>query len=428
MEPARLQGGGSIKADPAGEPLAFVFKTVNEAHLGEMSFFKVYSGTLRPGMDLQNVRKGHSERFNQLFVINGKQRESADHLVAGDLGATVKLKDTHTNDSLSPKGKELAIAPIVFPEPRIRIALETTSKGDEDKLANGLHQLTEEDPTYRVEHSAELRQTIVHGQGELHLNILRQRLEERFKVAVQFTTPRIPYRETITRSAKADYRHKKQTGGAGQFAEVHMLVEPFEEGMPAPAGMSVRDVHEINLDWGGKLVFNWCIVGGAIDAKFSTAIMKGIMSKLEDGPLTGSYVRDVRVSIFDGKMHPVDSNDMAFKTAAAMAFREAFRNASPKLLEPIYQLTVKTPVEMSGDVMSDLQTRRAQIVGMDNDGHYQIIEARIPLAELHKYSSTLRSLTQGRAKDSIAFVEYAPVPQEIQAQIAASHKEVLEEA
>ncbi|MBI1191820.1 MAG: elongation factor G [Bacteroidetes bacterium] len=427
MDPARLLGGSSVKPDPKGEPLAFVFKTVNEAHLGEMSFFKVYSGTLKPGMDLQNVRKGHSERFNQLFVINGKQREAVDHLVAGDLGATVKLKDTHTNDSLSPKGKELAIQPIVFPEPRIRIALETINKGDEDKLANGLHQLTEEDPTYRVEHSAELRQTIVHGQGELHLNILRQRLEDRFKVAVQFTTPRIPYRETITRSSKADYRHKKQTGGAGQFAEVHMLVEPYEEGMPAPAGMSVRDVHEINLDWGGKLVFNWCIVGGAIDAKFSTAIMKGIMSKLEDGPLTGSYVRDVRVSVFDGKMHPVDSNDMAFKTASAMAFREAFRNAAPRLLEPIFQLTVKTPVEMSGDVMSDLQTRRAQIFGMDNDGHYQIIEARIPLAELHKYSSTLRSLTQGRAKDSIAFLEYAPVPQEIQAQIASSHKEVLEE-
>jgi len=428
LEPARLVGGGSVKPDPQAEPLAFVFKTVNEAHLGEMSFFKVYSGTLKPGMDLQNVRKGHTERFNQLFVINGKQREAVEQLVAGDIGATVKLKDTHTNDSLSPKGKERAIQPIVFPEPRIRVALETMNKGDEDKLANGLHQLTEEDPTYRVEHSGELRQTIVHGQGELHLNILRQRLEDRFKVSVQFAIPRIPYRETITRSAKADYRHKKQTGGAGQFAEVHMLVEPYEEGMPAPAGMTVRDVHEINLDWGGKLVFNWCIVGGAIDAKFSTAIMKGIMGKLEDGPLTGSYVRDVRVSVFDGKMHPVDSNDMAFKTASAMAFREAFRNAAPKLLEPIYQLTVKTPVEMSGDVMSDLQTRRAQILGMDNDGHYQIIEARIPLAELYKYSSTLRSLTQGRAKDSIAFMEYAPVPQEIQAQIASSHKEVLEEA
>ncbi len=428
MAPAALSDGGAVKPDPQGEPLAFVFKTVSEAHLGEMSIFKVYSGTLKPGMDLNNVRKGHSERLNQLFVINGKLREQVNQLVAGDLGATVKLKDTHTNDSLSPKGHDRAIQPIVFPQPRIRTALETLNKGDEDKLANGLHQLMEEDPTYRVEHSPELRQIIIHGQGELHLNILKQRLEERFKVPVQFAIPRIPYRETITRSSKADYRHKKQTGGAGQFGEVHMLVEPWTEGMAPPAGMTVRDTHDIDLDWGGKLLFNWCIVGGSIDAKFSTAIMKGIMSKLEDGPLSGSYVRDVRVSVFDGKMHPVDSNDMAFKTASAMAFREAFRNAAPRLLEPIYLLTVKTPAEMSGDVMGDLQTRRAQIVGMNNDGRYQIIEARIPLAELYKYSSTLRSLTQGRAKDSLVFMEYAPVPQEIQAQIALHHKEVLEEA
>ncbi len=428
MAPAAMADGGSISADPKAEPLAFVFKTVSEAHLGEMSFFKVYSGTLKSGMDLSNVRKGHSERLNQLFVINGKHREQVDHLLAGDLGATVKLRDTHTNDSLGPKGSSKAIRPIVFPEPRIRTALETLNKGDEDKLANGLHQLTEEDPTYRIEHSAELRQTIVHGQGELHLNILKQRLEERFKVPVQFEIPRIPYRETITRSAKADYRHKKQTGGAGQFAEVHMLVEPWTEGMAPPTGLTVRDTHEIKLDWGGKLVFNWCIVGGAIDTKFSTAIMKGIMSKLEDGPLTGSYVRDVRVSVYDGKMHPVDSNDMAFKTAGAMAFRNAFRESAPKLLEPIYQLVIKTPAEMSGDVMSDLQTRRAQIFGMNNDGHYQIIEARIPLAELYKYSSTLRSLTQGRAKDSRAFVEYAPVPAELQSQLASQHNEVLEEA
>jgi elongation factor G len=428
MDPAALLGGGTVKPDPNGEPLVFVFKTVNEAHLGEMSFFKVYSGTLKPGSDLINVRKGHSERFNQLFVINGKAREQVDHLVAGDLGATVKLKDTHTNDSLSPKGKERAIQPIVFPEPRIRTALATIHKGDEDKLANGLHQLMEEDPTYRVEHSSELHQIIIHGQGELHLNILKQRLEDRFKVPVQFEVPRIPYRETITRASKSDYRHKKQTGGAGQFAEVHMLVEPWTEGMTPPAGMTVRDTHEIELDWGGKLVFNWCIVGGSIDTKFATAIMKGVMSKMEEGPLTGSYVRDVRVSVYDGKMHAVDSNDMAFKTAASMAFKQAFREAAPKLLEPIYQLIVKTPAEMSGDIMSDLQTRRAQIFGMNSDGHYQFIEARIPLAELYKYSSTLRSLTQGRAKDSRKFFEYAPVPQEIQAQIASGYKEVLEEA
>jgi elongation factor G len=428
MPPAALSDGGSLAADPAADPVAFVFKTISEAHLGDMSIFKVYCGTLKPGMDLVNQRKGQTERLNQLFVINGKQREQVDHLVAGDLGATVKLRDTHTNDTLSPKGSDIAIKPIVFPEPRIRTALENHNKGDEDKLANGLHHLTEEDPTYRVEHSAELRQIILHGQGELHLNILKQRLEERYKVGVEFTTPRIPYRETITRQARADYRHKKQTGGAGQFAEVHMLVEPYTEHMPPPAGMTVRDTQEIELDWGGKLVFNWCIVGGSIDNKFSTAILKGIMSKLEDGPLTGSYVRDVRVSIYDGKMHPVDSNDMAFKSASAMAFREAFRNAGPKLLEPIYQLSIKTPAEMSGDVMSDLQTRRAQIYGMDTEGHYQIIEARIPLAELHKYSSILRSLTQGRAKDRRTFIEYATVPAEIQAQLASQHQEVPEEA
>jgi elongation factor G len=428
MPPMPMANGSAVAPDPGADPLAFVFKTVAEAHLGEMSLFKVCTGTVRTGTDLVNGRKGNTERINQLYSINGKHREAVDHLVAGDIGATVKLKDTHTNDTLAVKGDARRVAPIHFPEPRIRGALVTANKGDEDKLANGLHHLHEEDPTYVVEHSQELSQTIVHGQGELHLAILLQRLKDRFKVDAHFEEPRIPYRETITRSAKAMYRHKKQTGGAGQFAEVHLLVEPWTEGMPPPAGMSVRDTQVIDMEWGGKLVFNWCIVGGAIDNKFATAIQKGIMEKMANGPLTGSYVRDVRVSVYDGKMHAVDSNDMAFKTAASMAFREAFREAGPQLMEPVYEVRVKTPSEMSGDVMSDLQTRRAQILGMDGDGHDQTIQAKVPLAELYQYSSTLRSLTQGRAKHTRRFAEYASVPHERQQELIHRHADTAEMA
>jgi elongation factor G len=428
MPAAPLAGGGTIPIDADGETVLFVFKTISEQHLGDMSFFKVYSGKVSSGTDLVNVGSGNAERLNQLFTVNGKNREQVDELVAGDIGATVKLKSTHTNDTLAPKGSQNRITDIEFPSSRIREAIVSQNKGDEDKLAAGLNALHQEDPTYVIEHSQELRQTIIHGQGELHLGILKHKLAERFKVKVDFEKPRIPYRETIQKGSSEVYRHKKQSGGSGQFAEVHMLVEPYYEGMPAPANMNVRNTEEITLPWGGKLIYNWCIVGGSIDAKFSTAILKGIMEKMEDGPLTGSYVRDVRISVYDGKMHPVDSNDTAFKIAGRMAFRAAFKNADPKILEPVYDVEIKVPSDMSGDVMSDLQTRRAQIQGMDTDGRYQVIKAKAPLAELYKYSSALRSVTQGRAKHTRNYAEYASVPFDIQQKLINDHAEVLEEA
>lgn len=426
MPPMLLANGETVAPNATDKPMVFVFKTVSEAHLGEMSMFKVCSGTLNSGIDLHNIRKDQPERLNQLYLINGHEREATSQLVAGDIGATVKLRDTHTNDSLGLKEESRQIDPIHFPEPRIRTALVSAHKGEEDKLATGLHQLQEEDPTYRVEHSQELSQTIVHGQGELHLAIMQQRLKDRFKVEVNFEEPKIPYRETITKSAKAQYRHKKQTGGAGQFAEVHLMIEPWEEGMPPTPDMNVRQSHTIDLPWSGKLVFQWCIVGGTIDQKFASAIQKGILESMEHGPTTGSHAQDIRVSVFDGKMHSVDSNDMAFKTAAAMAFKDAFKAAEPKLMEPMYSIEIKVPGEMSGDVMSDLQGRRAHITGMEADGTYQRVMAQAPLAELYKYSSVLRSLTQGRAKHSRSFVTYAPVPYNVQQELVHRHSNTPE--
>ncbi|MFT7588116.1 MAG: elongation factor G [Limisphaerales bacterium] len=427
---ANSESGKSISPDPNAEIILQVYKTISEPHLGDMSFFKVYSGTLKAGADLLNTSNGSSERISQLFATNGRNREQVDQLAAGDLGATVKLKNTHTNNTLTIKGSELKVEKIQFPTPRIRSAITAIEKGDEDKLGVGLHQIAEEDPTYKIEYSQELHQTIIHAQGELHLGILKQKLEERYKIKTQWLRPKIPFRETIQKASRASYRHKKQSGGSGQFGEVSILVEPWFEGMPDPQGLNKRNSQEIQLAWGGKLVFNWCIVGGAIDAKFATAIMKGIMEKMENGPLTGSYVRDIRVSVYDGKMHAVDSNDMAFKLAATMAFKQAFREADPKIMEPIFDVTIKTPPEMSGDIMSDLQTRRAQIQGMDTDadGHNQIIIAKVPLIELFKYSSTLRSLTQGRAKHSRAFAEYSQVPFELQQELISENSDALEQA
>jgi len=320
------------------------------------------------------------------------------------------------------------IVPIHFPEPKVHAAVEVKNKGDEEKMGLALHHIHEEDPTVEIDHNMELKQTIVNAQGELHLQVLRWKIEHSYGVKFDFIKPRIPYRETIQKAVRADYRHKKQSGGAGQFAEVHMLVEPWYEGMPDPADLNIRGREEHQLKWGGKLVFYNCIVGGAIDTRFLPSILKGVMSKMENGPLTGSYVRDVRVSVFDGKMHPVDSNDMAFKLAGMMAFRNAFREADPKILEPIYDLTVLVPGDYMGEVIGDLQTRRGIVMGMDTDGHYQKIMARVPLAELFDYSSSLRSLTQGRGKFSRAFAEYAPVPFEVQQELMAGHKEELAEA
>ncbi|GIV32891.1 MAG: elongation factor G [Chitinophagales bacterium] len=428
MPPARLTNGQTLPCDPNGPPCIFIYKTISEPHLGDLSFFKVMSGEIKSGMELVNYQSGQTERLNQLFVMEGKKREPISSLNAGDLGAVVKLKSSHTNETLHLKNTPLAVEPIPFPEPIIRTAVVAVKQGEEEKLSQALHVIHGEDPTLNVEHNSELKQLIISGQGELHLNTVKWKLEKMFKVDVQFIEPKIPYRETITKPVKSEYRHKKQSGGAGQFAEVHMLVEPWYEGMEKPHGLNVRSEEVIDLPWGGKLVFLNCIVGGAIDARFMPSILKGVMEKMENGPLTGSRVRDVRVSVFDGKMHPVDSNDMAFKIAGLMAFRQAFTQAAPRILEPIYEVEVTTPEDYMGDVITDLQGRRAIILGMEQDGHYQKIRANVPLAELYKYSSALRSITQGRAKHTRKFVEYAVVPPDIQQKLVAAFKEELQEA
>ncbi|GAB4499217.1 MAG: elongation factor G [Saprospiraceae bacterium] len=418
---AALEGGGSKPCDPNARTCVFIFKTVNEPKVGNVSYFKVYSGVLKTGDELTNADNGTVERFSQLFESEGKNREQVDELRAGDIGCTVKLKGSHTNQTLNPKGSDIKIERIHFPPPRIRMAVVPPSKSDVEKMANALHSIREEDPTLIVDQNIELKQTIIEGQGELHLEIVRYKAEQNFGIKLEFAEPRIPYRETITKVANKDYRHKKQSGGAGQFAEVHMRIEPYYDGMPPPSGLTVKNIEVEDLKWGGKFSFCWAIVGGAIDARFINAIKKGIMAKMEEGPSTGSYCRDIRVSIYDGKMHPVDSNDMAFQIAAMMAFREAFHDAGPQILEPIYDLEVMVDAEYMGSVMGDLQTRRAVVMGMDSEGHYQIIRARVPLKELHKYSSTLRSLTQGKAKFSMSFAEYAAVPADIQAKLTAEY-------
>lgn len=418
---ADLEGGGSKPCDPAARTCVFIFKTVNEPKVGNVSYFKVYSGVLKTGDELTNADNSTVERFSQLFESEGKNRDQVDELRAGDIGCTVKLKGSHTNQTLNPKGSDIKIERIHFPSSRIRMAVVPPSKSDVEKMANALHSIREEDPTLIVDQNIELKQTIIEGQGELHLDIVRYKAEQNFGIKLEYAEPRIPYRETITKMANKDYRHKKQSGGAGQFAEVHMRIEPYYDGMPAPSGLNAKNIEVEDLKWGGKFSFVWAIVGGVIDARFINAIKKGIMSKMEEGPSTGSYCRDIRVSIYDGKMHPVDSNDMAFQIAGMMAFREAFHDAGPQILEPIYDLEVMVDAEYMGSVMGDLQTRRAVVMGMDSEGHYQIIRARVPLKELHKYTSTLRSLTQGKAKFSMSFAEYAQVPGDIQAKLTAEY-------
>jgi elongation factor G len=399
---------------------------MTEPQVGRVSYFKVYSGTLNSGDELLNNSTQTTERFNQIFVANGKVREPVDALCAGDIGVTVKLKDTHTNNSLSPKGKEIIMDTIHFPSSRIRAAVEPESKNDMEKLFKALHQLSEEDPTLILEQSATLKQTILHGQGQLHMDLAQYRIQKVFKVNYDYVKPRIPYRETITTKCDDSYRHKKQSGGSGQFGEVHMRIEPYYDGMPDPEGLTVRKSEIEDLEWGGKLAFYWCIVGGSIDAKYSNAIKKGVMQKMEEGPLTGSNCQDVRVSIYDGKMHPVDSNDMAFMLAATQAFKTAFVKARPQLMEPIYDVEITCSDDVMGDIMGDLQTRRAIIQGMDADGHYQKIKAKVPLAEMYQYSNALRSLSQGRAKFSRKFAEYSPVTPDIQQKLIneyAAHSE-----
>jgi elongation factor G len=423
--PEVTEQGIALHYDSSKPAVLFVFKSHIEPNLGKISFFKVLQGEVKAGDDLVNSQTGNIERLNQLFIIDGATRHPVNRLTAGDIGATLKLKETTTNHTLHAKNFDVTVKPIEYPRPRIRVAVIPKSKQDDEKIGEALSKIHMEDPTLEVEYSRELRQLIVSGQGEMHLNVCKWYLEHVYGLHAEFQSPRIAYRETIRKTANAVYRHKKQSGGAGQFGEVHLRVEPWYEGMPEPHDLTVRSKEIFDLEWGGKLAFYNCIVGGVIDARFLPSILKGVMEKMEQGPITGSYVRDVRVCVYDGKMHEVDSNDISFKIAGMMAFKEAFLNADPVLLEPIYNLEVLVPQEMVGEVMGDLQTRRAIITNLDSKGNYQVIKARVPLAELDRYSTALRSITQGRAMFTQDFAEFAQVPYELQQKLS---KKVQQEA
>lgn len=423
-KPETTIDGQELTFDPTKPTVLFMFKSHLEPNLGKLSFFKVISGEVTTNSELVNSQTGSVERMHQLFIMDGKTRTPVEKLVAGDIGATLKLKDTFTNQTLHSKGYDVTITPITYPEARIRTALVAQSKNDDEKIGEVLQKINQEDPTLEVKYSKEVKQLIIYGQGELHLAVCKWYLENVYKLHVDFVTPRISYRETIRKPSIASYRHKKQSGGAGQFGEVHMKIEPYVEGMPEPTDYSIRGKEEIALPWGGKLVFYNCIVGGVIDARFIPSILKGVMEKMEEGPITGSFVRDVRVMVFDGKMHAVDSNDLSFKIAGMMAFKEAFMKAEPQLLEPIYDIEVATPDDVMGEVMGDLQTRRSLIMGIDSKGNYQVIKARTPLAELDRYTTSLRSLTQGRASFTQRFAEFSPVPFEIQQKLAKQTQEL----
>lgn len=423
MPPVKTTEGKELKCNPAEPTSLLVFKTSIESHLGEVSFFKVYNGELNESTDMVNGNNGTKERMSQLFVMAGKNREKITKFVAGDIGATIKLKNTATNETLnSPKIADDIIDPIVFPDTKITLAVKAKNQGDEEKLNAILHEMHRVDKTFTISYSRELKQLIAGGMGELHLNLIKWIVENIEKIPIEFIVTRIPYRETITKKAKSMYRHKKQSGGSGQFGEVHMMIEPYTEGMTFTNEFPIRGTDEVTLDWGGKLIMKNCIVGGAIDARFLPAIMKGLMEKMEDGPLTGSYARDIVVYIYDGKMHPVDSNEISFRLASRHAFREAFKNAGPKILEPIYDVEVVVPEEKMGDVMTDLQGRRAVIMGMDSEGNYQKIKARVPLAEMNRYSTALSSITSGRAMYSLKFAEYAQVPGEVQTALLKAYE------
>ena len=428
--------GKEIAPDANGPTSIYVFKTSVEPHIGEVSYFKVMSGKVKEGDDLVNVDRGGKERLSQIFSVAGQIRTKVDELVAGDIGATVKLKDTRTGNTLNVKGCEYDFKEIKYPEPKYRRAIKAVSEADEEKLSEVLTRMHEEDPTWVVEQSKELKQTILYGQGEFHLRTLKWRVEHNDKIPIEYKEPKIPYRETITKNARADYRHKKQSGGSGQFGEVHMIIEPYYDGMPAPEmfrfngqefKISNRDTQVIDLDWGGKLVLINSIVGGSIDARFVPAILKGIMDRIEQGPLTGSYARDVRVIVYDGKMHPVDSNEISFRLAGRHAFSNAFKEAGPKLLEPVYDVIVQTPSDRLGDIMSDLQGRRAVIMGMESEKGYEKLSAKIPLKELGSYSTTLSSLTGGRASFSMKFASYELVPMDIQEKLLKEYEATKKE-
>lgn len=426
--------GEEVAAESAGPESIYFFKTGVEPHIGEVSYFKVMSGCVKAGDDLSNADRGSKERIANIYVCAGANRQPVDCLNAGDIGCTVKLKDVKTGNTLNGKDCDNRFDFIKYPNSKYSRAIKAVNEADTEKLMAALLKMRQEDPTWVIEQSKELKQTIVHGQGEFHLRTLKWRLENNEKLQVKFVDAKIPYRETITKAARADYRHKKQSGGAGQFGEVHLIVEPYAEGMPDPVmykfngqefKMNIKSKEVVDLEWGGKLVFINSVVGGAIDTRFMPAILKGIMERMEQGPLTGSYARDVRVVVYDGKMHPVDSNELSFMLAARHAFSDAFKNAGPKILEPIYDLEVYVPADFMGDVMSDLQGRRALIMGMDSEAGYQKLQAKIPLKELANYSISLSSITGGRASFTTKFASYELVPNDIQQALIQEHEAEL---
>lgn len=424
---------GDLVAPDANGPVSlFFFKTAMEPHIGEVQYFKVMSGTVTEGMDLTNANRGSKERLGQLFTCAGAQRFKVDKLEAGDIGCAVKLKDVKTGDTLNDKNCDNKFDFIKFPEPKYIRAIKPVTESENEKMMAAIYRMAQEDPTWVIEQSKELRQTLVKGQGEFHLRTLKWRLENLDKIQVEMVPQRIPYRETITKASRADYRHKKQSGGAGQFGEVHMIIEPYTEGMSAPSiyrfggqeyRITPRSTDVIDLEWGGKLVFINSVVGGAIDTRFMPAILKGVLERMERGPLTGSYARDVRVIVYDGKMHPVDSNEISFMLAARNAFSQAFREAGPKILEPIYDVEILVPADYMGDVMSDLQGRRGLIMGMSSEGAIQRLSAKVPLAELANYSTSLSSITGSRASFTMKFASYELVPTNVQDELIAANKD-----
>lgn len=423
--------GDEVAPEVNGPASLFFFKTTVEPHIGEVSYFKVMSGKVKESDDLVNADRGSKERIAQIFSVAGQTRNKVEEMVAGDIGATVKLKDVRTRNTLNGKGCDYRFDFIKYPNPKYKRAIKAVNEADTEKLSEILTRMKAEDPTWIVEQSKELKQLLVSGQGEFHLRTLKWRIENNDKLPIEFLEPKIPYRETITKSSRADYRHKKQSGGAGQFGEVHLIVEPYFEGMPAPDTyrfngqefkMNVRDTQVIDLDWGGKLVFVNCIVGGAIETRFLPAILKGIMARMEQGPLTGSYARDVRVLVYDGKMHPVDSNEISFMLAGRNAFSTAFKEAGPKILEPVYDVEVSVPADYLGDVMGDLQGRRAMIMGMSSEKGYEKLSARVPLKEMSSYSTSLSSITGGRASFTMKFASYELVPADVQDKLLKAYE------
>jgi elongation factor G len=416
--------GVKYNSNPDDPTTLFIFKTEVEPHLGEISYFRVYGGHVEEGMDLINANTGNKERLSQLLISVGKTREKVTKICAGDIGAAIKLKDTHSNQTLVDSAhKGIVLDEIAFPDPIYTTAIKADNSSDDEKMGLVLNEMHKSDPSFKVGYSRELKQLILEGMGEQHINIAKWYLNKVYKIPFHFDTPKIPYRETITKSAKADYRHKKQSGGSGQFGEVYLMIKPYVDGYKDPNDLNVRGTDEHELPWGGKLIFKNCVVGGAIDTRFLPAILKGLMERMEEGPLTGSYARDIIVYVYDGKMHPVDSNEISFKLAGRHAFSTAFKNAGPKIMEPIYNISVLVPEDMMGNVMTDLQGRRAIIMGMETKGHMQQINARVPLAEMNRYSTALSSLTSGRGTFSMVYAEYEQVPSDVQKVLLKKYEE-----